>query len=363
MTAPLKIEKDETLPLRTHYEEAARDTLRAIWHRKLLIATILVAALMLASGALVLMGPRFTGEAMIQLSFSREEPSTGPKSQPIAALDAASIVDSAARIIRSRETASAVVTRLALDKDPIFARQSLAWRVLAKLRSAFRLGHVIPSDHDLAVSALMRRVTVTNDPRSYLISVAVTTSDPERAARLANTVALEYLRGRLLQQLTETSAAAERELAELSSVYGTRHPNYLSGRTRLERLQARVSALREGTLTEDVAKLVVGQSLLPAEKVMVPSGPNIVAILALSGAAALCAGIWLALLLERGVIGRRRLASETARGQEGVMRDAASDADKPMKFGPTASAGRRYARRGKRCRETLSLGVSAIGGR
>jgi len=155
----------------------------------------------------------------------------------------------------------------------------------------------MPSDHDLATDRLMRRMTVTNDLRSYLISIAITTGDPERAAGLANAVALEYLRTQLLQQATEAYAAAEREVAELSSVYGIYHPSYLSGWAKLERLQFRVSALRGQTPDEDAVKLVIGQSFVAAENILIPSGPNILLILGLTVGAALVVGIWLALLL------------------------------------------------------------------
>lgn len=300
MRAPLKIEKDETTLLRAHYEGVARDTLRVLWHRKLLIMAILIAALFLASIALVLIGPRYTGEATIQLNFTREEPITGTKIQPIAAVDAVALVDSAARVIRSRATASAVVARLRLDEDPDFARESTLWRVLSGLRAALGLEAPTPTPRDLAVNQLMRKITVTNDPRSYLISIAITTGDPERAAGLANAVALEYLRGQMLQQLADAQAAVERELAQLASVYGVRHPNYVLGRTKLENLQARLSALRvlpDRVPSEDTVKLVTGQSFVAAEKVLVPSGPNILLILGLAVGAALAAGIWLALLL------------------------------------------------------------------
>ena len=57
--------------------------------------------------------------------------------------------------------------------------------------------------HDLAVTRLMKQLTNTIDPRSYLITAAVTASEPVRAARLANSIASEYLRGRLREQATE----------------------------------------------------------------------------------------------------------------------------------------------------------------
>jgi uncharacterized protein involved in exopolysaccharide biosynthesis len=297
MTAILPIKTHEAGTLRAQYEGVARDTVRILWRRKWLIVAILVAALLVASIALVLIGPRYTGEAIIQLNFSREEPTGGTNIQPIAAVDAVALVDSAARVIRSRATASAVVARLGLDKDPDFASESALWRVLSGVRTALGLEGTTPSPRDLAVNELMQKVTVANEPRSYLISVAITTGNPERAARLANAVALEYLRGQMLQQLADAQAAAEREFAQLSSVHGVRHPNYILARTRLENLQSRMSALRDGSPAEDAVKFVTGQSFVAAEKVMVPSGPNIRLILGLAAGAGLGVGIWLALLL------------------------------------------------------------------
>ena len=298
MTAQLKIKEDEASLLRVHYEEVARETLGILWHQKLLIVGILFAALLFASIFLVLIGPRYTGEATIHLNFTREEPTTGTKIQPIASIDAVALVDGAIRVIRSRATASAVVARLGLDKDPEFARESNVWRVFSIVRTLFGLAAVEPSQRDFAVNELMRKITVASDTRSYLISVATTAGDPERAARLANAVALEYLRGQMLQQLADTQAAAERELTQLSSVYGVRHPSYVLARTRLDTLQNRLTALRDGPPDDDTVRLVIGQSFVAAETTFVPSGPPIILILGLTAGAALGVGIWLALRLK-----------------------------------------------------------------
>lgn len=297
MTVPLKLEKT-TVP-RVHYENVLYENLAILWARKLLISAIVGAALVLQSIVLVLLGPRYTGEAMIQLSFTREEPATGARSQAIASLDAAAVADSKVRLIRSFATASAVVARLELDKDPSFTRLPLSWQVFSTLRSAFGLAQPVPSDHDLAINHLLEQMVVNNEPRSYLISISFTTRDPQRSAQLANTVAVEYLRGQLVQQLSESYATIERDVAELASVYGANYPSYLGGRAKLERLQARLTALREGTSDEDVSKLVVGQSLIPAEQAMIPSGPKILLMLGLTGGITLVAATWLARLLDR----------------------------------------------------------------
>jgi uncharacterized protein involved in exopolysaccharide biosynthesis len=291
------METNDAVNRRDRYEDLAYDMLRTIWRRKLVVAAIVVAALVLASIALILIGPRYKGEAMIQLHFSREEPVASTKNESIATVDAGALVDSAARVIRSRATAAAVVARLGLDNEADFAHESALWRGFSKVRTALGLDAARPSPRDLAVNELMRRVTVTSEPRSYLISVATTSQNPDQAAKLANAVALEYLRGQMVQQLADTQGAVERELNQLSSIYGERHPNYILSRTRLDNLKTRLRALREILPAEDGATLMTGQSFVAAEKVTVPSSPNIILILGLTVGAALVTAIWLALLL------------------------------------------------------------------
>lgn len=293
---------------RIHYESVVYDTLRILWTHKPLIAAVLGIALAGLSVTLALIAPRYTGEAMIRLDFTRNETVAGERVQSTAAVDAAAVVDSTARIIRSRGTASAVVSALGLDKDPAYTHLSLSARALSSVRSVF--GLPAPTPHDLAVARLMAQTTVTNDPRSYLITVAVTTSDPERAARLANWIASEYLRGRQREQAIEAYAVAEREMTSLASVFGPRHPSYLNGGAKLGRLKAELAAVREGVVTEereavlaqDMVRFAAGQSLLPAEPVMVPSGPNTVLLFALTILAALAVAILLSLLAERGLL-------------------------------------------------------------
>ncbi|SHJ44062.1 Chain length determinant protein [Bradyrhizobium lablabi] len=308
MSSRSTLEKKAIYTPRIHYESVVYDTLRILWRHRALFAAVLGIALAALSVALVLIAPRYTGEAMIKLDFTRDETVSGEKVQSTAAVDAAAVVDSAARIVRSRGTASAVVSVLGLDNDPAYARPSLPARVLSSVRSVF--GLPAPMPRDLAVARVMRQITVTNDPRSYLITVAVTASDPERAARLANWVASEYLRGRLRQQAIEAYAVAEREMTALSSVFGPRHPSYLNGSAKLARLKAALAAAREGVVAEereavvapDMVRFADGQLLLPAEPVMVPSGPNVALLFALTTVAALAVGILLSLLAERGLL-------------------------------------------------------------
>ena len=295
----LKIDAVEAPHLRSHYTGVVFETLQALWKYKFLIVGMAFAAVVLAAVALALVGPRYTSEAIILLNFVREESTSSAKVAPTATVDAAALVDRAARVMRSRATASAVVSRLGLDKDKEFAREPLQLRMLSELRTALGMKTQTPPAYDLAVTELMRRIRVTYEPRSYLISVAVTTGNPEQTALLANAVALEYLRGQVLQQLTDADAALERELAQLSLVYGERYPGYILGRTKLENLRTMSSAFRDQQFTDAAAQLAVGQTFIAAEKMMVPSGPNVLPVLGLAVGGALVAGIWITLSLNR----------------------------------------------------------------
>ncbi|MHC2335428.1 Wzz/FepE/Etk N-terminal domain-containing protein [Bradyrhizobium sp. USDA 4454] len=291
---------------RMHYEQAVYHALGVVWrHRRLVMGTVVV-ALAAFLAAFMFMAPRYTGEAVIQLDFVRNENIAGERLQSTAAVDAAAVVDSSARIIRSRGTASAVVSALRLDQDPEYTRPSRLERALSYVGQYFG-AHSATTPRELAITHLMKQITVTNDPRSYLISIAVTTSNPERAASLANWVGSEYLRGRLRAQATEGYAAAERELAGLSAVLGPRHPTYLSAQAKLERLkQVMEGAEKDAAFddqhsapAQDVVRFAAGQTLLPAEPVMIPSGPNGPLLFALTLLAALVLGGLLSLLAER----------------------------------------------------------------
>jgi uncharacterized protein involved in exopolysaccharide biosynthesis len=333
MTARHKIHPLPFVNPRAHYENVFKDGLRTFWRRKWLILTLLIVGLGIGSAVLLFTETRYTGEATIHVTFVREEPTgaDGTKSQSIASLDPTSIVESAARLIGSRATASAVVTRLGLDKDPTFTRLPMFVRLMSEARSALHQEQIPISEHDLAVRSLQSRLNVTNAPRSYLITVAASAGRAEQAAQLANTVASEYLRNEALQRGAALVASAEREFAELSSTYGARHPKYLEGGARIERLRSDLARIRD-MATEEIASLVVGQSFIPAPPVLAPSSPNATATLGLAAAGALVMAGWLALLLERP---RRARSVQTKVVSDGED-DVAAGGDNVDQFVPKA---------------------------
>jgi hypothetical protein len=108
ITVLLKIETNEAAILRVHCRGIARSTLRIIWHRKLLMVAIAVVGLCIASTALVLVGPRYKGEATIQLISTERRSQLAPRSSGLPRSILSHLWIALARAIRSRATATAV---------------------------------------------------------------------------------------------------------------------------------------------------------------------------------------------------------------------------------------------------------------
>jgi capsular polysaccharide biosynthesis protein len=290
MTLKIELGSSETTDLRSHYQQVASDTAKLLWRRKQLLAVFLVVFPTVAFLVLVLMGPRYTAESMIQPGFSRTGGSLTTKTrEPMANLDASLLVDSAARLLRSRPVAGNVVTRLHLDQDPQYTRNPLSLRALSSAKALLGLPEPESTPHDRAVNAVLRRISVNAQPRTYVISIAATADRPERARALVSAVASAYLQSRMMQEVS----AAENELKEASATFGPRHPQYQLAEIKLRHLQAELNEVGEDI--KDGAKVVAGDSFVAADVMVGPSSALIGIILGSALVVGLGFGIWIAL--------------------------------------------------------------------
>lgn len=273
MNAPFSIDPGTASTLQLH-QDVARYTLSALWSGKWFIAAMVLGSVMLGLGGVALMPLQYKSEAVIQLSFNRDEPTGGQRSQVIATLDATALLESEVQLIRSRATASAVVRRLGLENDPAFTRESRLATALRRLRSALGDSPPLPPPEDRAVAALMQETRVESQPRSYLISVAAISADPEQAKLVANAVAEEYLRQTAMRQLTQKEMSAQTELTTLAATFGKRHPNFQRGLRNLELARKQLELLGKARSVAEMVAAGEGPMFIPADKVLVPSGPN-----------------------------------------------------------------------------------------
>jgi len=290
------------------YEAIAFDTLHALWRGRKVIASFLAAGLVLSLLGLLLSTKRYTADAVVQLDFGQEETAAAKvKSPPVAAMDAGVLVESEARLVRSEGMARRVVTRLRLDEDPAYVSRGRLTRLMSALHlpGADAPG---PSNIDLAARALGSRLSVTNDSRSYIINITITSNSPVESARLANAFAVEYLNDRVMQRLRASEASARSALADAVVIYGDKHPSLIQARANLaaalERMSAqeRLAAVAEGP---DQLTPALGQGFTKAEPIAIPSGPNASAIFGIGMIGSLLAGIAFVVLLERRDTGFR----------------------------------------------------------
>jgi capsular polysaccharide biosynthesis protein len=284
------------------YEGQAFETLRTLWRKKLLLGSFMIAGLTLAVVALNAVENTYSANALIQFDFGKsDEEKAAP---PTATMDAAILVEGEAQIIRSASLARRVVSRLKLDENPDYTSGGALGRLLS-LGGSPGAGLAL-SNVDRAVRRLSRQITVTNNGRTYLITITAESTSPEWSATLANAFLREYVDETVLRRLRESEAAARTALAEARATYGDLHPNVIQAKAALAAAEERTRQ-QESTSSESDGQLprVRGQSFVQAESEWLPSGPNPIAYLAIGLLGSLLAGAALVLLQERRDTGFR----------------------------------------------------------
>jgi uncharacterized protein involved in exopolysaccharide biosynthesis len=127
------------------------------------------------------------------------------------------VVESQIRVVASEATLREVIRRLQLDRDPEFVEPGMLGR-LADLVSTRTAGD--PAELR-ALRALIRRTDARRALRSFVIEVNAESSDPVKAAAIADTIASVYL---------ETEVAARAETARRAAAAVTGRLRELAGR-------------------------------------------------------------------------------------------------------------------------------------
>lgn len=120
------------------------------------------------------------------------------------------VIESQVEILRSLRIAADVVNRLNLSADPEFVGNGPDF-IHRMIGLVFRINDAEPSKQVrrmIAANNLLLKTKVTRTGHSYLAEIAVTTSNPDKSAEVANAIADAYIRdqldGRLLaNQRTE----------------------------------------------------------------------------------------------------------------------------------------------------------------
>lgn len=144
-----------------------------------LVGAVVAACLLAGVAASLLITPRFDGVARIRITPAGAFPATSeePRETP---LDQ-SLVNTEIGTIRSRDVARKVVRQFGLDRDPEFVKPAL-------LASTDRARAT-----EAAITALLARLAVEQQEKSYIIAIGFSSPDAARAARIANAIASAYI--------------------------------------------------------------------------------------------------------------------------------------------------------------------------
>jgi uncharacterized protein involved in exopolysaccharide biosynthesis len=273
----------------------------AVWRRKVSVLGIVIAALLLGIAAAVLIPPRYTARAIIRGEFVAPDTllmqvknvSTGSVSAGPMSLDLVRVIETQSRLLQSNRLARRVVEQIGLDRlQPLLGQRG--WILDVLHRSATQKPEDL-LDLDGAAGRLLNGLTVTSDPRAYLITVHYRTGDPGLSVLVANAFAAELIRTTRLQVLFQQSYTTQAQLSTQLAKFGEKHP--------------RVAVLRKQlTATDDAMKRQMSES---AEGILQAAGENVTQatdaapsptrsfVLSLSLLLGLMSGMGIALWLER----------------------------------------------------------------
>ncbi|MET3825366.1 uncharacterized protein involved in exopolysaccharide biosynthesis [Sphingomonas sp. PvP055] len=153
--------------------------LRRRWR---IIGAMVLLTMLAAVSVAVLITPKYDAVARIRITPARQAPLDfeTAKDPP---LDQA-LVNTEIATIRSRDIARRVVTRFGLQGDPEFvgAGGGAHADTIATARAI-----------ETATSAVLQRLTVAQQERSYVLTIGVRSRDASKAARISNALALAYI--------------------------------------------------------------------------------------------------------------------------------------------------------------------------
>ncbi|MGY3033289.1 uncharacterized protein involved in exopolysaccharide biosynthesis/Mrp family chromosome partitioning ATPase [Bradyrhizobium sp. USDA 4354] len=190
-----------------------------LWRRKVAItaAALLGATLAVTIGKSVT--PRYTATAQLYVDpreLQLVDRELTPRAQDVSGMSM--VVESQARLITSNSVLLQVIQQAGLDKDPEFGGGE-GVSLTSSLLGLIGLQPRAPSAAEkkevqlAALEALSRHITIRKTEKSFIVDIEVWSTDPAKAAMLANTLTNAYL----AESRNSQASAARRATNDLSS--------------------------------------------------------------------------------------------------------------------------------------------------
>ncbi|MCP3394530.1 exopolysaccharide transport family protein [Bradyrhizobium sp. CCGB12] len=190
-----------------------------LWRRKVgvVAAALLGATLAVTVGKSVT--PRYTATAQLYVDpreLQLVDRELTPRAQDVSGMSM--VVESQARLITSNSVLLRVIQQAGLDKDPEFGGGE-GTSLMSSLLGLIGLQPRAPSAAEkkevelAALDALNKHITIRKTEKSFIVDIEVWSTDPAKAAMLANTLTNAYL----TESRNSQASAARRATNDLSS--------------------------------------------------------------------------------------------------------------------------------------------------
>lgn len=189
-----------------------------LWRRKVAIAAAALLGATLAVAVGKSMTPRYTATAQLYVDpreLQLVDRELTPRAQDVSGMSM--VVESQARLITSNSVLLQVIQQAGLDKDPEFGGSD-GKSLISSLLGLIGLQPRAPSAADSrevqlgALEALNKHITIRKTEKSFIVDIEVWSTDPAKAAMLANTLTNAYL----TESRNSQASAARRATNDLS---------------------------------------------------------------------------------------------------------------------------------------------------
>ncbi len=256
-------------PSRVHWSLGdIRDVI--VWRRRLIfwavIAVLVPAVIYVATAA-----PKYTATTEL-MTDTKRSPAYGTAGTPDTSVDMV-VVESQIETLKSEKIALAVIDKLRLWQDPEFISKSSPLSYIIGLFHASGAKKEKSKDvkRQIAAGAFRRALQVERQGRSYVAEISFTSTDPKKAATIANAIAEAYIVDQLgaklqiaqrssdwvdarVRKLHDRMTDAAKALADFKSINGIsagsdEAPNGISQAVLDQRLQELESAAQTARTT------------------------------------------------------------------------------------------------------------------
>lgn len=186
----------------TGFAAELKECASAMWRQRWVVIGVTVLALFLAVLYVRSATPLYTSVAEILIDPRKKELTEGevvPSGLGSSALGAdTALVESQVAIIHSESVMARIISRENLDQDPEFVGgiKSEVVKALVGTAKSVVLGDASSSamsPYDRAKRKLLKRLKVKRKGNTYVVQIAMRSTDPEKAARISNGIAQIYV--------------------------------------------------------------------------------------------------------------------------------------------------------------------------